>query len=107
MPYLCGQQFLGYVDSTAVRPTATISRAATEEGTATEVANPAYVVWLQQDQMVLSAILSSLSEEVLAQVLFFATAKEIWDALESMFASSSRARTMQLRVQLTTFKKND
>lgn len=59
--------------------------------------NLAYERWLQQDQMVLSTILSSLSENVLAQVLLLTTAHEVWQALDRMFSSgSSRARVMQI-----------
>lgn len=57
--------------------------------------------------MVLSALLSSLSNEVLAQVLFLTTSREVWMALEQMFSSVSRARVIQIRMQLTSLKKND
>lgn len=68
----------------------------TDNGVVVET-NLAYERWLQQDQMVLSTILSSLSENVLAQVLLLTTAREVWQALDRMFSSgSSRARVMQI-----------
>ena len=48
-----------------------------------------------------------LSEEVLSQVLFLSITADVWVALERMFASSSRARIMHIRLQLSTVKKND
>lgn len=69
--------------------------------------NPVYLTWLQHDQQVLSALLSSLSEEVLSQVLFLATSAEVWSTLEHMFSSHSRARAMNVRMQLANLKKND
>lgn len=35
------------------------------------------------------------------------TARDGWSTLENMFASSSRARVMQIRMQLATIQKND
>lgn len=69
--------------------------------------NPYYNVWFQQDQLLLSALLSSLTEEVLSHVIFLPTAREVWLALEKMFSSSSRARTMQIRMQLSTLQKEE
>lgn len=40
-------------------------------------------------------------------MLFLTTSAEVWDALEQMFASRSRARLMQVRVQLANLHKND
>ncbi|KAH7656943.1 Photosystem I PsaK reaction centre protein [Dioscorea alata] len=85
LPYLRSQQLLGYIDGSVARPAETIAQIA-QEGEVTTVQNPAFTRWLQQDQMVLSALLSSLSNEVLAQVLFLTTSKEVWRALEQMFS---------------------
>lgn len=74
---------------------------------ATPVPNPAYVQWCEQDQAILSAILSSLSPDVLSQCLFLKTSKEVWDTLHGLYAAQSRARAMQIRMQLATLKKND
>lgn len=44
--------------------------------------------------MVLSALLSSLSIEMLGWVLFLTTSREVWVTLEQMFSSMSRARVI-------------
>ena len=62
---------------------------------------------LQQDQLVLSVLLSSLSGEILGQVLFLSTSTEVWEALGRMFSLGSKARVMQIRMQLANVKKGD
>lgn len=105
IPYLRGQQLLGYVDGSIAVPPNMITLM-TESG-ATRVPNPAYQQWLQQDQLLLSTLLSSLAPEVLSQVLFLTSSAEVWTTLEQMFASQSRARTMQIRRQLAMVRKKD
>lgn len=71
------------------------------------VPNLEYATWYQQDQFVLSALLSSLTEEILSHVIFMSTSREVWLALKAMFSSRSRARTMQISLQLSTLQKKD
>ena len=71
------------------------------------VSNPAYDQWYDQDQQVLSGLLSSMSEEILYDVVAATTFKEAWDTLQRIFSSSTRARTVQIRVELATSKKRD
>jgi hypothetical protein len=49
----------------------------------------------------------SLLNEVLHDVLSATTSKQAWDILQRMFALASRARAIQLRVDLATSKKHD
>jgi hypothetical protein len=57
--------------------------------------------------MILSALISSLSETILAHVVKCTTSRDVWICLERMFTSQSRARSMQLHHQLSTLKKGD
>ena len=57
--------------------------------------------------MVLSSLLSSMSEEILRDVVAVTTSKEAWNTLQRMFSSSTCARTVQIRVELATSKKCD
>jgi hypothetical protein len=57
--------------------------------------------------MILSALISSLSETVLAHVVKCNTSRDVWLCLECMFSSQSRARSMQLHYQISTLKKGD
>ena len=48
-----------------------------------------------------------MSEEILHDVVAATMSKEAWDTLQRMFLSSTRARTVQIRVELATSKKRD
>ena len=69
--------------------------------------NPDYHAWLIQDQMILSALISSLTENILAYVVRCTISQEVWLTLERMFTAHSRARTMNIHYQLSTLKEGD
>ncbi|KAK1610097.1 hypothetical protein QYE76_033770 [Lolium multiflorum] len=96
----------GYVDGTFPCPSSTVT--VTKEGgdTSTEP-NPAYAAWIQQDQAILSAFLSSSTLEVGGMIMFATSAQEAWKTIEGSFASQSTARAMQLRDQMRDMKKLD
>ncbi|KAL7135279.1 hypothetical protein ABFS83_11G082800 [Erythranthe nasuta] len=57
LPYLKGQEVFGYVDGTIKAPPATL----TVNGTSTP--NPEFALWTKKDNLILSTINSSLTEE--------------------------------------------
>ncbi|KAF3772531.1 hypothetical protein EJ110_NYTH57683 [Nymphaea thermarum] len=59
---------MGYIDGTIHCPPKTV-------GNSDDV-NPDYILWLKHDQLVLSWIITSLSENVLSQVIGLETAYE-------------------------------
>ena len=69
------------------------------------VPNPNYNLWVQQDKLVLSIVVSTLFEVVLAHVVRLKTSRDVWTTLEKMFALESKALIMQTRYQLATLKK--
>jgi hypothetical protein len=71
------------------------------------VPNPAYGAWYDQDQQLLSGLLSSMTEDILQDVVEATTSQEAWDILKRMFSSAIRARAVQVRVDLATTKKRD
>ena len=72
VPYLKGQKVFGYVDGTVLMPPQTIL--ASSDGTIT-IPNPTFMHWVQQDQMLLSALISSLIENLIAQVVVYFTSR--------------------------------
>jgi hypothetical protein len=74
---------------------------------AEQVSNPEYERWYNQDQQLLSGLLSSMTEEVLQDVVITTSSKEVWDSLQTKFASSVKACMMQIHVKLVTSKKCD
>ena len=73
----------------------------------TTVPNPTYDVWITKDQQVVSYLVNSLSEEVLAQVFGLEHAADVWGALTAMHTTQSKARVTTLRGALTNTKKEE
>lgn len=67
--------------------------------------NPSYLDWIKRDQLLVSWLLSSVSEAMLGHVARCSSAAEIWNILENLFQNHSKARILQLRSQLHTQKK--
>jgi hypothetical protein len=105
LPFLRSAKLMGYLDGSLSPPAQQI--ASTSDNGITMVSNPDYDRWFDQDQQVLSGLLSSMSEEVLRDVISASTSKEAWDILQRMFFSATRARMVQIRVELATSKKRD
>ena len=67
VPYLRGQHLFQFVDGSSTIPQPTIT--ASSDGASTTIINPEFTQWQLQDQIVLSALISSLSEKVIAHVV--------------------------------------
>ena len=70
---------------------------ATEETSQLKM-NPVYLPWKRQDQLLASWLQSSLTESILGLVVGLTTSKQIWKALETSFASQSKAKMMQYKM---------
>lgn len=107
LPVLRGHDLEGYADGSLLcSPKFTAgSSSDTNLNKAEVILNSAYLAWIKQDQLLLSWILSSLTKGVLAQVGGCTTARGVWQSLEHMYALQSRAKIVQLRLQLQTTKK--
>ncbi|KAK6139417.1 hypothetical protein DH2020_026842 [Rehmannia glutinosa] len=86
----------GFIDGTNPAPERLIE----------DAINLVFLAWQRQDQLLASWILSSLSDGTLILTVGLSSSKEIWDALEQNFASQTNAKIMQIKMQLTTLKKN-
>jgi hypothetical protein len=105
VPYLKGQNLFGFIDGTQ-NPLPQFLPLTTTEPSQPGL-NPDFHLWQSQDQLILSAIISSLSENILAYVVKCFTSYEVWTTLERMFTTHSRARSMNIHYQLATLKKGD
>jgi hypothetical protein len=70
-----------------------------------DVLNPVFSSWKAQEQQVLSYLLTSISHDVLIQVVAFPLAAVVWKHIETSFSSQSRARVINTRMALTTIQK--
>lgn len=95
VPLLKGHGLLSVVDGTAPIPPVVV-KTTTSDGEITEEINPTYTAWEKKDQMVLSWLISSLTEPLLPLIVGHHTAQAIWEALTRAYASCSRSRVLQL-----------
>ena len=104
-PYFKGQHLFGFLDGTQPAPPQLLPP--TSDASSQSTLNPEYIIWHSQDQMILSALISSISETILAYVVKCATSHDVWTTLERMFISQSQARSMSIHYQLATLRKGD
>ncbi|KAJ3698209.1 hypothetical protein LUZ61_001914 [Rhynchospora tenuis] len=64
------------------------------------IINPEYLPWHRQDQLLLGWIRSSLTEEIQSQMVSCTTSAELWSSLQNSFASTSKARMLDLKRQI-------
>jgi hypothetical protein len=102
VPYLRGHLFK-FVDGSHLNPPPVITTQSS--GATTILVNPEFTQWQLQDQIVLSALISSLSKKVIAHVVRCTTSRELWTTLEPMFIAQSQARLMQIHYHLSTLRK--
>nr|XP_040247964.1 uncharacterized protein LOC109759416 [Aegilops tauschii subsp. strangulata]XP_040247965.1 uncharacterized protein LOC109759416 [Aegilops tauschii subsp. strangulata] len=105
VPALHSHGLFGYVDGLEQPPSYTITTGAGAD--AKEEANPLFLQWYQRDQLVLIALLGSMTEDVLGQMTLMTTSAAVWAALHDMFSSQNKARLMQMRFRLSNLKKKD
>lgn len=67
--------------------------------------NPEFLLWHRQDQRLSAWIQASLSESAMVRVVRLRSTKDIWNALETNFASQPKAKIMQYKLQIQTMKK--
>jgi hypothetical protein len=73
LPYMRSAKLIGFIDGSIPQPPQFVASSATG---ADLVPNPVYDRWYDQDQQLLSGLLSSMTEEILLDVVPASTAKE-------------------------------
>jgi hypothetical protein len=105
LPYLRSTKLHGYLDGSLPAPPKQVPASSAPD--AELITNPAYERWCDQDQQVLSGLLSSMSADVLPDVVTAKSSKAVWDTLQRQFTSTTHARMVQIHVELVTTKKRD
>ena len=106
VPYIKGLHLFGFLDGTKLAPPQSIT-SQSSNGVAIVTTNPEFLQWHLQDQLILSALTSSLSESILTHVVKCLTSRDVWQTLERMFSCQARARLMQIHYQIATLKKGN
>ena len=89
VPYLKGQHLFSFIDGSQPSPPQFLPLTSTTNRQPS--LNPDFLTWQSQDQMILTALISSLSETILAYVVKCSTSRDVWTTLECMFTAHSRA----------------
>jgi hypothetical protein len=105
LAYLRGQDVYSFIDGTILAPAQLIVNPATTPGSPAMIANPDYLSWYQKDQLIISVLVSTLSDSYVSHAVGCTTSRALWESLEKMFASQAHARIMQVHFQLATLKK--
>lgn len=90
---LIGFNLLAYVDGTSSAPSQFLDDAQ-------RTANPAYIAWYRQDQILLSALLGSCCDPIQPIISSALSSKEAWERLTHSYANCSRSRIISLKAKL-------
>ena len=71
------------------------------------VPNTDYTKFQKQDSLLYSWLLSSVSSNLLSQIVGCSTSYEIWKTVKQIFSSQSAARIMQYRRELQNSRKKE
>ena len=82
---------LGYVDGSKPCPSSTIVH---NDAT---IPNPAYIMWIRQDQLILNALVGSLTPTISPFITQANTSREAWTILANTYAKPSRGRIKQVK----------
>ena len=88
---LIGYDLMNYVTSDLLCPSS--------DGTPSSISQKTH--WVRQDKLILSAILASTTTTITPLIATAKTSHEAWKKLNTMYASRSRTRAMQLKEELT------
>ncbi|KAF5450198.1 hypothetical protein F2P56_030567 [Juglans regia] len=100
VPYFRGQDLFGYLDGTISTPPKIIFVSQLESNAISDIPNPTYSHWMRQDNLILSTLMSLLTEGVLAQIVNHTISSTVWRALDETFSSRYRAKIVQIHTQL-------
>ena len=78
-----GYDLLGYIDGSKPCPPSTITQ------NNTIVSNPTHNTWIRQDQLILNALVGSLSPTIISFIARAKTSAEAWLILENTYAKPS------------------
>jgi len=69
------------------------------------IVNPQFTAWDRQDQLIISWLMASMSDNLLSRMVSCETSAQIWSTLKTYFASQIRAKISQFKTQLNGIKK--
>ncbi|KAH0705987.1 hypothetical protein KY285_010521 [Solanum tuberosum] len=98
LPMICGCSLNHYIDGSEPVPPRVLDG---------DQPNPAYKVWVRQDQLVLSWIVASVSESILPQLVGAETARAAREKLVAAYATGSKPLIRELKAQLHNLRRDN
>lgn len=105
MPAIRGNGLNNLIDGSSVSPnrhTAEVN----EQNNFTTTENPAYALWRRQDQLLLNWLLSTILENIITTVTHCITSQELWFMIERFYALQSITKSIALKMQLYSARKD-
>ena len=93
-----GYDLQGYIDGTKSCPSQYLT-------TTTQTLNQEYHTWIHQDQLILNAIIGSITPTIIPFIARATTAREAWNILAATYATPSRGRIKQVKANLKSLTK--
>ena len=101
VPFLEGHDLISFIYGTNLQP----PKLTVDSTSGTMVPSPDFQTWHLQDKVLMRALITTLSDELLLHMMGILTSRSLWITLEMLFLSHSQTRLMQVRHQLATLKK--
>ena len=98
-----GYDLQGYIDGTKPCPTQQLTT--TTNDITLEHLNPEYIIQILQDQLILNAIIGSITPIIIPFIARAKTSREAWNILAATYATPSRGRIKQVKSQLRLLTK--
>ena len=97
--YLIGKNLWGFITGTELKPFKHATNP-TEE----QIRNFNY--WNEKDKMVMFVLSQNISNSMIGHIQDLESSKEVWDSLERLYTSTTKARKIQLKNELNNLKKS-
>ena len=97
-----GHRLQTYLSESSPRPAEFASEADERNG----IQSTAFLDWEQQDQLILSWLISSMTEGLLSRFINCENSSQVWSQLQVYFATQVRAKQAQYKTMLENTKKN-
>ncbi|XP_019157780.1 PREDICTED: uncharacterized protein LOC109154448 [Ipomoea nil] len=112
IPFLRGQDLIGFMDGSLPCPPPTVVSPPSGDSnssatTAEPTPNSAHKAWIQQDQSILSILISSMSDEVLHLAVGRNTAAKVWRSVFTALGSNTQARCLNLLGQFQSLRQGN
>ena len=98
-----GYDLQGYIDGTTPCPPQNLTTTSATNTITTP--NPEHHAWIRQDQLILNALIGSISPTIIPFIAQAATAREAWNILAATYATPSRGRIKQTKANLKNLTK--